>query len=292
MKHKYTDEDIQFLKDNYPTADWSVIQNRFPNITKEGIYKKCHKLGIPRDIIKRDTSISAKNYSFWSASELEILRDSYSIMNIEEIMKMLPNRTKDSIILKANQLKLTSFYDIQSTWKLHELNYIKENWRVMSDILMAKTLGRTFRAVKAKREELGLFRSDPNANSYDTLSKYLRGHLQEWKNDSMAKCDYQCVITGSKNFEIHHLYSVSSILKDIFICYPDIESKDFDLYSDAELSKITDLFLAEHYKYPLGECIRKDIHVLFHSVYGQYYNTPEQWYQFKNDYKKGLYNDI
>ena len=48
----------------------------------------------------------------------------------------------------------------------------------------------------------------------------------------------------------------------------------------------------EQSKYPLGQCVRKDLHKLFHSLYGQYYNTVDQWEQFKEDYRNGVYNDI
>lgn len=41
----------------------------------------------------------------------------------------------------------------------------------------------------------------------------------------------------------------------------------------------------------LGVCIDENIHKLFHSVYGQYCNTPEQWYQFEKDYKNGIYDE-
>ena len=49
--------------------------------------------------------------------------------------------------------------------------------------------------------------------------------------------------------------------------------------------EITSAFIDEHNKYPLGVCIRKDIHDLFHSIYGRYNNTQEQWERFKEDYK-------
>lgn len=35
----------------------------------------------------------------------------------------------------------------------------------------------------------------------------------------------------------------------------------------------------------------QDVYKNRYNMYGQYYNTPEQWYRFKEDYKKGIYND-
>ena len=103
-----------------------------------------------------------------------------------------------------------------------------------------------------------------DSTKYESLSKYIRGNIQQWKKDSMKNCNYQCIFTGS----------------------------NINDYSKDELQYILNIFIKEQSKYPLGVCIRKEIHVLFHSLYGQYYNTPEQWYQFQKDYTNGIYDDI
>lgn len=41
-------------------------------------------------------------------------------------------------------------------------------------------------------------------------------------------------------------------------------------------------------KYPLGVCIRKDIHDLFHQLYGSGGNTEEQWESFIAKYSNKL----
>lgn len=43
---KYTEEDVEFLKEHYPNKDWDLIFERFPNSTKDKIKTKCYKLGI------------------------------------------------------------------------------------------------------------------------------------------------------------------------------------------------------------------------------------------------------
>ena len=126
--------------------------------------------------------------------------------------------------------------------------------------------------------------------TYENITKYIRGNIYEWKSNSMKACNYECVLTKSKEFEIHHLYRVNKIVNDIFNKY-NLEYKEFNEYTENELNNILQLFVLEQSKYPLGECIRKDLHVLFHSLYGQYNTTEEQWIQFKNDYTNGVYNN-
>ena len=43
----------------------------------------------------------------WTKEELDILKDKYGKIDIEEIMKLLPQRTKNAIKTKAKDLKLT-----------------------------------------------------------------------------------------------------------------------------------------------------------------------------------------
>ena len=42
-------------------------------------------------------------------------------------------------------------------------------------------------------------------------------------------------------------------------------------------------------QYPMGICLQKEVHTLFHNIYGYGNNTPEQWYEFVSDFKNGKY---
>ncbi len=273
----YTGKDIDIIKKYYHTYDFELINNMLDNSHSiKSIKSKAHRLNI--------TSLNT-----WSEEEIDILINNYKDLSNKELLKLLPNRTIDAILGMAKKYNLKKD---GTKWKQWQIEYIKDNWELEPDKIMCIKIGKTFRATKAKREELGLYRRDIDITSYPTISKYVRGHIIDWKNESMKECSYQCVLTGSKDFEIHHLYGVSNLLEDIKNKY-DIEYKDnFKEYNSDELSYILEKFLEEQSKYPLGQCIRSDLHKLFHSLYGQYYNTVEQWDRFKEDYRKGMYNDI
>lgn len=289
MRYTYTDEDIEFLRKYYPIGNWDEIFKRFPTLSKTAIYKKCYKHGIKYDDSHRAKFDNTKSRIYWTDEEIKLLIDNYAILKMDDLLKLFPNRTKNMLVCKAKILGLKSFARQKQIWKQEELDYIVENLELVPDKIMADKLHRSFRSVKAKREELGLFRQDRGSCSYPTLSKYLRGQNYQWKKDSMNYCDYKCVLTGSKDFQIHHLYSVSSIIDDILNKYPKFRDISFNYYSEEDLSFLLSKFLEEQAKYPLGECVDKKLHTLFHSMYGQYYNTPQQWYSFKNDYNNGIY---
>lgn len=48
-----------------------------------------------------------------------------------------------------------------------------------------------------------------------------------------------------------------------------------------------DIFEKTHNKYPLGVCVREDIHSLFHRIYGAGGNNEQQWERFSRDLKTG-----
>lgn len=109
----------------------------------------------------------------------------------------------------------------------------------------------------------------------------------------MKACDYKCVLTGSKDFAVHHLYGFNIILKEVYQELDNkqlLKSENIEDYTKEELDIFLNIFNIIHSKYPLGVCVRKDIHDLFHRIYDSGGNTETQWKQFYNDYKTGIYD--
>lgn len=293
MRNKYTDEDIEFLKKYYPIGDWNSIFDRFPNLNKDQIYNVCHKRGISANYYNRDISLKSeyytnmiKNRSKWSDDEVEILKNNYSVIPITDIMKLLPNRTYDSIVLKARKLSLVSYVRQQQLYSDDDINFIESNWELMSDEEIATILNRTRRAIKAMRCEIGLFRQDKESNHYKNLNKFLRGQISQWKKRSAEECNFQCVLTGSKNFDIHHIISFNTILKNFMQECNVILKENFEDYTNEELYNISTSFLEYHNQYPVGVCIEKSLHMKFHQMYGDI-NNYEQWNMFVDKFNKG-----
>ena len=271
-----TEDDVEIIKKYYHTYDFELINSMLDNPhSVKSIKSKAHRLGI--------TSLNQ-----WSEDEINILKVNYSTMTVDDIAKLLPNRSNTAIISTAIKLGIKN----QRKWQDWQIQYIVDNWELEPDKIMCKKIGKTFRAVKAKREELGLYRRNMDSLTYESIAKYIRGNITDWKTQSMEECNYCCVLTNSKDFQIHHLYGVSNLLEDIKNKYNIVYKDNFEEYTSEELSFILEKFIEEQSKYPLGQCVRKDLHKLFHSLYGQYYNTVDQWEQFKEDYRNGVYNDI
>ena len=210
---------------------------------------------------------------------------------MDEICRMLPNRTKDAIIIHAGILGLKSHMALTVFWNEADTQFLLDNWSSMTDEELCEYLNRNSHAILDKRLSLGLMRIDKNNTKYSDLNKFLRGKIYEWKVKSMEQCNYQCIFTGSKDFQIHHTTNFGEIIIQTFK-ENDLEYKEFSEYTNEELDYITKLFLKKHSEYPLGICIRKDIHKLYHNIYGKYNNTMKQWLQFESDMKSGKYNNL
>lgn len=274
--NKWTNTEIELLKDNYSNSTKEILINLLPNHSWKSILTKANNLNINKRFL-------------WTQKEDDLLCKVYENIHIQDVLKLFPTRTKDGIIHRAKYLGLNSFD--HPIWTENQKQYLIDNWEKYPDIILGDNLGKTKNAVKRMRNLLGLHRQDKTQRTYENITKYIRGNIQKWKNDSMQKCNYVCVLTGSKDFEIHHLYPVNKIINDIFQKY-NFTIKEFNNYSDKELQQILNAFILEQDKYPLGECIRKDLHHLFHFLYGQYKPTISQWLQFKQDFKNGLYNNL
>lgn len=273
-QNKWTDEDIELLRLYYPVMGKEELLQLFQHRTWSSILTKANKL----EIRKRNS---------WTDEEDMLLSSIYANVPFNEVVMIMKGRTRDGIIHRAQKLGLNSFdHPIWTDW---QKQYVSEHWETMPDEIIGMNIGKTKNAVKRMRNLMGLHRQDKTQRTYDNLAKYIRGNIYEWKKNSMKSCNYQCVITGEKNYEIHHLYPVNKLINDIYTANHFVW-KPFEEYSENELQTILACFVSEQDKYPLGVCVRKDIHQLFHHLYGQYNTTEIQWKQFQRDYMNGLYN--
>lgn len=326
-RHRWTSDDIEFLREYYPIGDYESIFNRFPNMTKQNIISICSSHGISADYFNEkkwtddDLKIVEKYYyeksveeirkmigyrhtcdaiqtkalrkfgyskdNSWTDDEICILKTYYPIEYVDEVCKRLPNRTRGAIIREANNLGVKNLLALQLYWNDKDEKILIDNWKTMSDLELSSIIGKDKRSIQEKRLSLGFVREPRrNGKSYDSLKKYIRGHLSSWKTESMKACNYKCVLTGSKDFQIHHLYSFSAIFDEVLEDTGFVLKNDFIDYSNDELSFIVDRFIEKHDEYPLGICVKTDIHDLFHHINGSRV-TPDMWYRFVDDYKNG-----
>lgn len=321
--HRFTDDDIDFLRIYYPLGDWDTIFNHIPDTSKSSIHSLMSKLNIKADRYYEDNiwtedelAILCENYvygnkdklcemlpnrnykaittkakriglstrEYWSVEEQKYLQQFYHTKSLDEIMNRFPNRSRNAVIAQAQKLNLISI----NRYNNEETQFIIENWKIMTDREMEKHLGKPLRSVTTKRISMGLLRMKEKS-SYIDLSEYVRRNNLEWKKESMINCGYKCFLTGERFDDIHHIYSLNLILNETLESLNIQIMPTMDDYSKEELKDILDTFRELQKQYPVGVCLQKEIHTLFHNIYGYGNNTPEQWYEFVSDFKNGKY---
>lgn len=329
VTHRFNEKEIDFLKIYYPIGDWHSINKYLPNVSKQSIHTKMSKLGISMDSnywIKEDENILRDKYSdmyghiqelvdlfdnkytysaitskarkmglktreFWSEEELKVLITKYSCCTLDEMMIYLPNRSRTAITAKALTLGLSNKIILETKFSEIDKNFISNNYNYMTDKEIGKILGRSTTAINNFRYRNGLIKIYEKS-SYNDLSEYVRRNNLEWKEKSMINCKYKCVLTGNRFDDIHHTYGLNLILNETLDVL-NIEIKPtMDNYTEEELNNILDVFRIKQSKYPLGVCLCKEVHMIFHNKYGYGNNTEKQWDEFVKDFKLEKYNEI
>lgn len=125
------------------------------------------------------------------------------------------------------------------------------------------------------------------------LNVHLRDRLRDWTFESLKRANFRCELSGQKgDLEVHHLYNFSKIVKDTLNNLNVKISNRVVEFSNEELSLITAECLRLHSELGFGVVLTRSLHKEFHSIYGRYSNTPEQFYEFKSNYENKLTNTV
>lgn len=124
------------------------------------------------------------------------------------------------------------------------------------------------------------------------IKHYLRGFIGNWLNQCKHQANYTCQLTGQIGGKLHthHLYSFNFIVLDAHIINNiEIKSQIKD-YTKEELTLLENYVISWHQDNSNAVVLCEEIHRLFHHLYGQGDNTPEQFEEFKQRYLNGEFN--
>lgn len=261
--YKWSQEEIDLLVNYFGVVNMKKLCDMLPNRTYKSINVKAIKLGLTKS-------------RMWSEEEEKILYDTYSSMRVADICKLLPHRTKDAIIIHAEKLGLKNLVD----YKNKQYQILIENWKEHTDKELAEMIDCSKRTVLANRVKYGLFKNNYERDCCSHLSAYIRENNNEWKIDSIKNCNYKCVVSNKRFDDIHHIHGFNLIFAEMIENIPFEINKNFEDFTEEELSCVLEEFKRIQSQYPLGVCLSKDVHMEFHKQYGYGNNTEKQWNEF------------
>ena len=119
-----------------------------------------------------------------------------------------------------------------------------------------------------------------------SLNQYLRSQIINWVKESIESANYTCCITGmrGKSLEVHHQYGFNLLVNDTMSYVRLPIKQSVGEYTKEDLEAIRSAFIMKHNMYsPI--VLQKEIHTLFHNIYGRGNNTPQQFQEFSKRYK-------
>lgn len=272
----WSEEDTNILIDNYKKLSYKEMSEN--NIFS--VFKTAN------EIKRRAIYIGITSSREWSDEEINILKNNYSQVPMNELMSMLPERTKSSILGKARSYDLKSKFYLTHMYSDEEDEYIRNNYLLKSNEELSKELSRSIQGIAEHLLILNLHRPT-EIDNYKTLKKYVRVRLTPWRDKVRELSNYTCALTGVRsNIVVHHIRGFNLLF------YETIENLNFPIYDDISLYNQNQLdeFLKEFIEiqenYNSYICINEDIHRMFHKEYGYGDNTEEQWNEFVNKYYK------
>lgn len=226
----------------------------------------------------------------WTKQEEEYLIDNYHNQTWEILLNNLTRHTKAQIIDKASYMnlkreRLWTFEDIE------QLKHIYENVKCVDDVVLFFNNKYSKKQIIKKANSLQLKNRKNKTKTLSNIDNYIRSNNTKWKEKSLEKYDYKCVFTNSRNIEIHHIYPFYKILNEVFIDMGYDINIEYKLSED-EIDRICKNFFKRQNEYGIGVCIDKEIHKLFHSLYGYINFTVDNWSEFVFDLYNGKYDKM
>lgn len=288
-KNHFCSKECSFEYYGWSKDDIGTLKKYYGKIPTINIQSKLSKYYSYGAIKRRALELNLGSNPFWSDEENELLINNYSYKTIEDVMLLLPNRTKLAIIGHARSLNIKSYSYLKSRYTKEEETFIINNYLKMSNVELASHLNKSVESICKRLVILGLVRPYCLTN----INTYIRRRLEDWKKKYKESCNYTCAITGSRsNIVVHHIRSFNLLIKET------IDILDFQLKDDPndyvpdELDEFTELFMEIQESYGAYICITESIHKLFHKEYGYGNNTEEQWEEFVTNYRNGKYDNV
>lgn len=139
-RHKWTTEEDEILKTNYPSEGVEGCLNKIPGVSKQSVTQRARKLGL---------SFNNKN---WTEEEDNILREFYPTEG-KKVVYRFTNRNLRSIQQRTHQLGISL---INRGWSDKEISMLNEKYPIFGSNIPELLLTKNKSAIVAEAKVLGI----------------------------------------------------------------------------------------------------------------------------------------
>lgn len=285
----YCSRECKWLDMQWSKHDLDILKQYYRKIPNKDIIPLLNKEYSEKAIRSQAGRSGLYESRLWSDEENKILIDNYSNKSSAEMMRLLPKRSKFSIIDRAISLGIKSMHYLNSIYSDEENLYLKDNYLLRTNEELGKELNRSPNGIAQHLYKLGFIRPT-EIGKYKNIQEYIRSKLSVWSNKYRKECNYACSVSGVRsNIIVHHIRGFNLLLNEAF---EDLNFKikdKFEDYAEKELEELWEYFYNLQELYGEYCCVTENIHKLFHNIYGYGNNTKEQWDEFVEKYHNGEY---
>lgn len=154
---RWSEKEIRELKRLYPKANKEEVKKALEQRTWAAIMKKAHYLKVIR-VVRTHTKEK------WSKTEEKILQEKYPCMECEKLLKLLPNRSWESICNHANKIgvkrELRNGWKENSYWSEKQIQYLHRNYGKEDMKVLEQVLGKDKIQIMRKVRAEGLLKDN------------------------------------------------------------------------------------------------------------------------------------
>ena len=283
-KRHYCSSDCRNKAMYWSEEDTEILRNNFGKLSYTNMVDIFSEYKTIDEIKRRAIYIGLTSSREWSSDEIEILIKNYPTKPMNEVLLMLPNRTRSSILGQARIQNLKSWFYLCNIYGPEEDEYLKNNYLMKNNQELGDYLGRSAKGIAQHLWSLGLHRPT-EIDCYKDLAQYVRTRLATWKESVRRKNNYTCAITGSRsNIVVHHIRGFNLLMNEVIDILDFPTYTDMSFYNHQQLDMFIETFLSLQESYNSYICIAEDVHKKFHKIYGYGNNTEEQWNDFVDKY--------
>lgn len=264
LKNSWTTEEEIILKNCHNINELII---NLPNKSKIQIYNKAKLLGIDLN-------------DNWTEKEILLLKENYNKLNTDELIKLLPKRSSNSIRIKASKLNLkvdTIRRDLIDDEIIDLYINKQKSSTEIANILGASPGGiiKRLRKNNIKIRDNKFYRLGEKSHLWKggITPEYYKikssPEYKQWRKLVFERDNYTCQCCGDNkghNLNAHHILN--------FIDHPDLR------------------FNIDNGKTLCDKCHLSNFKGSFHYIYGTHNNTKEQLEEYIQRFKSGEFDEL